>query len=148
MTSLIHNKITLYILPFLLGIISSYSLPPYNFFLINFFTFPSLLIFLISNSYRGKFSSFSIGWMFGFGYFLSNLYWITNSLTFEESFKSLIPFALILIPLFLGAFYGMVTFGCSFFKLNKKLSSILIFSVVFSLVEYFRGFIMGGFPWN
>ena len=26
--------------------------------------------------------------MFGFGYFISNLYWITNSLTFEENFKS------------------------------------------------------------
>ena len=40
--------------------------------------------------------------MFGFGYFISNLYWITNALTFEENFKSLIPIALILIPLFLG----------------------------------------------
>ena len=55
---------------------------------------------------------------------------------------------MILIPLFLGAFYGIVTLGCSFFKLNKKFSSILIFSVFFSLVEYFRGFILGGFPWN
>ena len=86
--------------------------------------------------------------MFGFGYFISNLYWITNSLTFEENFKPLIPIALILIPLFLGVFYGIVTFVCSFFSLNKKFSSILIFSIFFSLIEFFRGFILGGFPWN
>ena len=69
--------------------------------------------------------------MFGFGYFISNLYWITNALTFEENFKPLIPFALILIPLFLGVFYGAATLACSFFSLNKKLSSILIFSIFF-----------------
>jgi apolipoprotein N-acyltransferase len=58
--------------------------------------------------------------MFGFGYFISNLYWITNSLTFEEIFKPLIPFALILIPLFLGIFYGIAIFACSLFNLKKK----------------------------
>ena len=92
--------------------------------------------------------SFKLGWMFGFGYFISNLYWITNSLTFEENFKPLIPIALILIPLFLGIFYGVVTFSCSFFSLNKKFSSILIFSIFFSFIEFLRSFVLGGFPWN
>ena len=86
--------------------------------------------------------------MFGFGYFISNLYWITNSLTFEENFKPLIPISLILIPLFLGVFYGLATFACSFFTLNKKFSSILIFSLFFSLIEFVRSFVLGGFPWN
>ena len=86
--------------------------------------------------------------MFGFGYFISNLYWITNSLTFEENFKPLVPFALILIPLFLGSFYGIATFVCSFFSMNKRFNSILIFSIFLSLLEFFRGFILGGFPWN
>ncbi len=148
MTLLLQNKIFTFIIPFILGLITSFSLPPYSFFFLNFITFPLLLVFFISSYKKGKWISFKIGWIFGFGYFISNLYWITNSLKFEESFKFLIPFALILIPLFLGAFYGIVTLGCSFFKLNKKFSSILIFSVFFSLVEYFRGFILGGFPWN
>ena len=148
MTILIQNKIQFYIIPFILGTITSFSLPPYNFFFINFITFPLLLIFLILNYQKGKWLSFKIGWMFGFGYFVSNLYWITNSLTFEDSFKYLIPFALILIPLFLGIFYGLVTFICSYFSLNKKFSSILIFSIFFSLIEFVRSFILGGFPWN
>ena len=148
MTLLLQNKLFIYIIPFILGLITSFSLPPYSYFFINFLTFPLLLICLISNYKKGKWPSFTIGWMFGFGYFVSNLYWITNSLTFEENFKPLIPISLILIPLFLGFFYGVVTLVCSFFSLNKKFSSILIFSIFFSLIEFVRSFILGGFPWN
>ena len=148
MTLLSQNKALTFIIPFGLGLISSFSLPPYSFFFINFITFPLFLIFFISNHKKGKWISFKVGWIFGFGYFISNLYWITNSLTFEENFKPLIPIALILIPLFLGGFYGIATLACSFFSLNKKFSSILIFSVLFSLIEFVRGFIFGGFPWN
>ena len=148
MTLSLKKKLPIYIVPFILGIITSFSLPPYSFFFINFITFPLFLIYLMSNYKKGKWTSFIVGWMFGFGYFISNLYWITNALTFEENFKPLIPFALILIPLFLGVFYGAATLACSFFSLNKKLSSILIFSIFFSLIEFIRGFILGGFPWN
>ena len=66
------------------------------------------VLYFIFNHRKGKWTSFKIGWMFGFGYFISNLYWITNALTFEENFKPLIPIALILIPLFLGGFYVYV----------------------------------------
>ncbi len=148
MTLLLKNKIFIYLIPLILGFATSFSLPPYSYFFINFLTFPLLLIFLILNYKKGKLSSFIIGWMFGFGYFVSNLYWITNSLKFEENFKPLIPIALILIPLFLGIFYGLVTLACSFFSLKKKFSSILIFSIFFSLIEFIRSFVLGGFPWN
>jgi len=148
LTLLLQNKIYIYIVPFVLGLITSFSLPPYSFFFINFITFPLLLIYFISNYSKGKWISFKIGWFFGFGYFISSLYWISNSLTFEENFKPLIPIALILIPLFLGSFYGIITLTSSFFSLEKKFSSILIFSIIFSLIEFVRGFILGGFPWN
>ncbi len=148
MTSLIQNKILIYIIPFLIGLFTSYSLPPYSFFFINFITFPILFFYLLSNYQKGKWISFKIGWIYGFGYFISNLYWISNSLTFEEIFKPLIPFSIIFIPLFLGLFYGLITVCCSFFKLKKNFSSILIFSFFFSLIEYLRSFILGGFPWN
>jgi len=115
LTLLSQNKILICIAPFIMGLITSFSLPPYSFFFINFITFPLLLIYLISNYKKGKWISFKIGWMFGFGYFISNLYWITDALTFEENFKPLIPIALILIPLFLGIFYGIITLSCSFF---------------------------------
>jgi len=92
--------------------------------------------------------SFKIGWLFGIGYFFSNIYWIVYSLTFENIFKPFIPIALILIPSFLGLFYGFITLIVSRFKLAKNFSSILVFSLVFAVVEFIRGFILGGFPWN
>ena len=147
MNSILENKVYLFLICLLLGILTSFSLPPYNLYFINFFTLPVLLYILV-NYVDKKTISFFVGWVFGFGYFISNLYWITNSLTFDLNFKFIIPFALILIPLFLGIFYGLVTFLSSFFNLKNNLSSVLIFSIFFGGIEFLRSFIFGGFPWN
>ena len=147
MKSILENKAYLFLICLLLGILTSFSLPPYNLFFINFLTLPVLLHILV-NYIDKKTISFFVGWIFGFGYFISNLYWITNSLTFDVNFKFIIPFALILIPLFLGIFYGLVTFLSNFFNLKNKFSSILIFSFFFGGIEFLRSFIFGGFPWN
>ena len=148
MTLNIKNKIIFYIIPFFIGILISFSLPPYNYLIVNFIFFPILFIFFVSNFGRSRWKSFKIGWLFGFGYFVSNIYWITNSLTFDEQFKILIPIAFLIIPLFLGLFYGIATLFCSFFDLKNNFSSILIFALAISLIEFIRGFILGGFPWN
>ena len=148
MTLNINNKILFYIIPFCIGLIISFSLPPYNYLIINFIFFPILFVFFVSNYNRDKWESLKIGWLFGFGYFVSNIYWINNSLTFDDQFKILIPIAFVIIPLFLGLFYGLSTLICSFFNLTNNFYSILIFATVFSLIEFIRGFIIGGFPWN
>ncbi len=147
MNTILENKAYLLLICLLLGILTSFSLPPYNLFFINFLSLPVLLYILINYANK-KTISFFVGWIFGFGYFISNLYWITNSLTFDVNFKFIIPFALILIPLFLGVFYGLVTYLCNFFNLKNKISSILIFSIFFGAIEFLRSFIFGGFPWN
>ena len=147
MTLLYKNRILLYIFIFLIGLLSSFGLPPYNLFYVNFLSYPALLWVLLFYS-KDKIISFNLGWIFGFGYFISNLYWITNSLTFEDIFKPLIPFALILIPLFLGLFYGFSTLAFSLFKPKKNFLSILMLATSLSVSEYIRSFIFGGFPWN
>ena len=133
-----------------LGTISSFSLPPYNYFFINFITFTLFFIFIIKKKelLKKKFSYFKYGWFFGFGYFFSSLYWIAISLTFDESFKILIPISLILIPSFLAIFYGLVLYIFSFFLKNKNISLVFIFSVIFGVIEFIRGNILTGFPWN
>ena len=115
--------------------------------LINFITFP--LLYLIIKKYNNnKIKIFFLGWWFGFSYFISSLYWISYSLTFDDIFKPLIPFSIILLPLILGIFTALATFIMYYFKLKENFSSVLIFALVLSLVDYLRGTILTGFPWN
>jgi apolipoprotein N-acyltransferase len=134
----------------ILGAASSLSLPPYNYLIINFFTFSAFFIFLFKKSKitQSKKHFFIYGWLFGFGYFLSSLYWISISLTFDQNFKFLIPIALILVPLFLGIFYGLATFCFIISNSKKVVSSFLVFSLFFGVFEFIRGSILTGFPWN
>ena len=147
MTLIIKNQFLFFSFVLLLGLISSFSLPPYNFFYLNFLSYPALLWILLIYT-NNKLKSFYIGWVFGFSYFISSLYWITNSLTFDNIFKPLIPFALILIPLFLGLFYGLSTLIFSLLNPKKNFLAILILTTSLSIFEYIRSFILGGFPWN
>ena len=157
MNRLLNNKFfIIYLAPFFLGSISILSFSPYNLTFINFFSFSSLLylIFLIKKKtqsiYIKKKSTryfFYVGCSFGFGFFLFGNYWIVISLTHDEIFKILIPFALIIIPLFLSLFFGLAVFFVGPYS-EKKLSFVLLFSIVFSLFEFLRGNILTGFPWN
>ena len=129
---------------------SSLSLAPLNYFFINFITFTLFFLFLIKKSDLNKNKSlfFIYGWLFGFGYFFTNLYWISISLTFDQNFKFLIPLTIFLIPFFLGTFYGLVSYIFIILKPKNLVSSLLVFSLIFGIVEFIRGTILTGFPWN
>ena len=127
----------------LLGALTSLSLPPFNYVVINFLTFSLFYIFLIKKLeiYKNKKIFFLYGFLFGFGYFVSNLYWISISLTFDQNFK-------FLIPGFLALFYALVTYLFVILKPKENLSSFFLFSLIFGIVEFLRGSILTGFPWN
>ena len=146
----------LFIFPFILGGITVLGFMPFNLFFLNAISLSILfyLIFYVKkktlSSYRKKpfiKNLFFLGSSYGFGFFLFGLYWITFSLTFDETFKFLIPFALILIPLFLSLFFSLPIILIGYF-IELKISSIFLISILFSTVDFLRSFILGGFPWN
>ena len=153
----LNNRfLTLYLIPFVIGAISTLSFQPFNFIIVNFVIFP-LFFFLITyinkkskTFYRKKpykKNFFIFGLLFGFGFYLSGISWITNSLTFNEDFKILIPFALILIPLFLSLFIAFIIL-CIGPYLKLDFSSLVFFSAAIAFIEYLRAKILTGFPWN
>ena len=135
---------------------TSLSLAPYNYTIINFFLFPLLYLVIlnIKKKSKGKYRKkpflkniFFSGYSFGFGFFLFGNYWISNSLSFDESLKMLIPLTIIILPAFLGLFYGLATLISGYF-INNSVSSIFMFSAIFSILDFFRGKLLTGFPWN
>jgi apolipoprotein N-acyltransferase len=148
--------ITLYIIPFFFGSLSILSFEPFNLTILNFFIFPSLFYLLIYINKKSrafyrkkpyKKNLFLFGLFFGFGFYLSGISWITHSLTFDENFKVLIPFAVIIIPLFLSLFLGFTTLFVGSY-LNLNFSSLLIFSGSLAFSDYLRSNLLTGFPWN
>ncbi len=147
---------TLYFLPFILGSLTVLSFQPFNFTLINFLVLPLffyLIVYIKRKSksiYRKKpykKNLFIFGTAFGFAFYLSGIHWITFSLTFDDSFKILIPIGLILIPLFLSLFFSIVTLIIGPY-LNLNFSSLLILSASLALSDFIRDKILTGFPWN
>ena len=153
----LNNRFSiLYLTPFIIGLLTVISFHPFNVTIINFIIFPIffyLIVYINKKSksiYRKKplrKNLFTVGLLFGFGFYLSGISWITNSLTFDDNFKVLIPFALILIPLFLSLF---IAFPILFIGpyLNFNFSSLFLFSGILAFSDYLRSQILSGFPWN
>jgi len=151
-----NHTIVVYIIPLFLGASSVFSFQPFNFTLVNFFIIPFLFLIItyVSKKYKSKYrkkpflrSLFLIGYLFGIGFFLSGTFWISYSLTFDDNFKFLIPISLIMIPLFLGLFFGLATLTSGPFIKNDFIS-ILFFCSVLSFFDFIRSKVLTGFPWN
>ena len=155
-TYLDNRFITLFFLPLFTGSLTVLSFQPFNLSFVNFIILPLLfyLIVYINKKSRSvyrkkpyKKNLFILGTCFGFGFYLSGIHWITNSLTFDENFKILIPFGLVLVPLILSLFFSLVTVIIGPY-LNFNLHSVLLFIAGLSLSDYIRSKIFTGFPWN
>ena len=142
--------------PFILGALTVFSFEPFSSNYINFFIIPALFLITIhvqkksKNTYRSKpylLNLFLIGYLFGIGFFLTGTYWISNSLTFDENFKFLIPIAVVGLPILLGIFFGLANLISGPF-LKSNFVSILLFSGSLAFMDFARAKIFTGFPWN
>ena len=148
--SLFNSKKNIYIISFVLGLSLSlgfepYSIPLIPIFIIGCFFYTNEFIYL--NHFNLK-VYFNAGLLFGFGFFLASLNWISNSvLEFNENLYYLIPFPLVFLPLVLSLFYGFMQIINSIFWSNS-ISRIFYFSASWVIIEFLRSFMFTGFPWN
>lgn len=130
---------------FVLGLLTSLLFPPYFFLPLGFIIFPSLCFLLDLNkeNYSDKniFNKFSI---FGFGFFISYLFWIKNPFFIFEETINFFPVFLLLI-IFLSVILGLI-FTITF-KLGKKIPLIFLIPFMFTSSEYIISIFFYGFPW-
>ncbi len=138
-----------------LGALTAFALPPYGAGFLLLLSFPCL-VWLLDGALepgRGKAlqrarTGFALGWMFGFGYFLSGLWWIGSAFLVEaERFAWLMPFAVLAMPVGLALFTGLgVALAGALW--TDRFYRVLLLAACLTLSDLVRGHVLTGFPWN
>ncbi|MEM8772197.1 MAG: apolipoprotein N-acyltransferase [Pseudomonadota bacterium] len=93
-------------------------------------------------------SAFWIGWLWGVGYFLIGVYWMSFSFFVQaDQFAALAPLAIFGMPAGLGLFTGAAALSATLCW-RPGWPRIFAFAGVFAVFEYLRGHILTGLPWN
>ena len=138
----------------LAGAFGALAMPPFGVFPALAVSF-TIAIWLLDGAHgaRGRlapalFAAAGTGWCFGFGYFLAGLWWIGSAFLVDaEQFGWLMPFAVIALPAGLALFHAL-GFALARLIWPAGATRILAFAVAMALVEWLRGHVLTGFPWN
>ena len=89
------------------------------------------------------------GWGAGFGYFVTGLYWIGHAFLVDaEQFAWLMPFAVTLLPTFLGLFWAAAFAFARRIWPQGNWARVFALAACVTLVEYARSNVLTGFPWG
>ncbi|HZO45832.1 MAG TPA: apolipoprotein N-acyltransferase [Xanthobacteraceae bacterium] len=135
----------------LAGAITTFALPPFNIWPLPFLTFP-VLVWLIDGSAAGRLggalAAAAAGWWFGFGYFVTGIYWVGHAFLVDaKTFGWLLPFAVIALPAGLALFTAL---GAALARMlwMRGAMRVVALAVALTAAEWLRGHVLTGFPWN
>ena len=135
------------LLPFAAGALSVAAMPPWNIWPAMFVGFSTL--YFITMAVERPRSAFFAGWLFGFGFHVFGLAWTANALTVEGStFSWVIPFAIGGLPALLAVFPAIACMLARRYLHLSGLAGFFGFAGLFTLMEWSRGHVFTGFPWN
>lgn len=97
-----------------------------------------------STTVRG---GFWMGWLAGFAYFFIGCWWVAEAFLVNPAQAWMAPFAASLLPIGLGLFWGTATALYRRFR-PDGVRRVLVFAALFCLLEWLRGHVLTGFPWN
>ena len=97
-----------------------------------------------STTVRG---GFWVGWLAGFAYFFIGCWWVAEAFLVNPAQAWMAPFAASLLPIGLGLFWGTATALYRRFR-PDGVRRVLVFAALFCLLEWLRGHVLTGFPWN
>ena len=139
-----------YGLAFLLGACATATLPPVDLTPLLLVAFTGLL--WLDDGSTGPWASFRLGCAFGFGFFISGLYWIAAALFVDiASFWWLVPIAAAGLPAAFALYVGAAMLATNLAVRNLRLpgtARIFAFAVAWTIAEWARGHAFTGLPWN
>lgn len=105
-----------------------------------------LLMLLAERSSKVR-GGFWVGWLAGFAYFFIGCWWVAEAFLVNKDQAWMAPFAASLLPMGLGLFFGTATALYRRFA-PEGARRVLLFAALFALLEWLRGHVLTGFPWN
>jgi apolipoprotein N-acyltransferase len=131
---------------FLLGTLAAAALPPFGIVPLLVPAFSGLA--WLAEGCRGPRAFFLLGWSFGFGFFLTGLYWIAISMFVDiTTFWWAVPFAVAGLPFVLAAYSGLALLAYGLLR-PRGVARACILGVAWAIGEWLRGHLFTGFPWN
>ncbi len=130
----------------LLGALATAALPPVDATPLIIPAFTGLL--WLHDGVEGRRAAFLLGWWFGFGFFLSGLYWIGIAMLVDAArFGWMIPFATAGLSAGLAVFPALAIW---LLRLSRTagLGRVFALACAWTALEWLRGSILTGFPWN
>lgn len=136
------------------GALAAAALPPLGVWPALFVSLP-VVVWLLDGVFRQSdrmmdraMPAFLTGWSFGFGYFGVSLYWIGEAFLVDaDVFAWLMPLAVTALPAGLALFWGLAA-TLSIALWSGGAGRILVFAASFAALEWLRGHVLTGFPWN
>ena len=130
----------------ILGAAAAAAHPPFG-FLIGILAYPALM--LLTERTRTTRGAFGVGWLAGFAYFFVSCWWVAEAfLVNAEAHAWMAPFAASLLPAGLALFWGAAFGIYRRFHVAGHPLRPLLFAFVFCAMEWLRGTVLTGFPWN
>lgn len=93
-------------------------------------------------------SAFWRAWVFCTSFFVVGTWWVAEAFLVDaESHGWMAPIIVCILPMGMGLFWGAA--GALYRRLTVPgPSRLLVFAAAFGLVEWLRGWVLTGFPWN
>jgi apolipoprotein N-acyltransferase len=138
----------------LLGALSVLAFAPFHLWPVLFLTLGPV-IWLLDGCHRDhgelaarlKCASLT-GFWFGFGYFLSGLYWVAEAFLVEPWRHGwLIPFVMTALPAGMALFFAAAG-ALAMLLWRSGAARAFALAIAFGLAEYARGHVLTGLPWN
>ena len=132
----------------LAGALAAVAFPPWG-FLPGLLGYP-LLLWLVdrASGERPLKSAFFRGWLAGTAFFFISCWWIAEAFLVDAEHQAwMAPFAVVLLATGMGLFWGA---ACALYRriAPAHAGRVFVFAAMFGLIEWLRGHVLTGFPWN